>query len=184
MKIITAWVDDPTLDGELDPPLLCVETDEYPDRTSDPIETTDGWSQAKFGPFVLFDFEPKTDISAGDYNVRFAGTMPPIVDVALVVQGRNYSGMFGLPLTRARQLVRKHCEGWRLYISDKEAQHGTMLWLPQMVEPSCRFWMPGHVCGRTDRVVYVRKEGVDFPLCTSHLQDHNKAMANRRRYAS
>jgi hypothetical protein len=181
MKILSAWVDDPTLNGEIDPPLLCVETDAYPDRTGYVNRTDDGWTQAKFGPFVQYDhISPELD--AGEYNVRFAGVFPPIVDICLVVHGRNYSGMFGLPLTRARQLVRKHCRAWRLYLSDKDAQDGLMLWIPQMVEPTCRFWMPDRrCCGKMEHIAMAQYKGIYFPLCEEHLTIHNNRNAEARR---
>jgi hypothetical protein len=185
MRILGAWIDDPTLVGKVDPPMLCVETDAYPDETQEPLRWDDGWVQAKYGPFILFDCEPNADITAGDYNVRFAGAYPPIVDIMLVVENQNYSGLFGLPLSRARQLVRKHCPHWRLYLNDNDAQQGTMTWIPQMAKPTCRWWMPQRIapspCGMTQDVVYVRKDGIDFPLCSKHLTDHNATMADRRR---
>jgi hypothetical protein len=185
MKIMRAWVYDPTVDGHLDPPQLYVETDSYPDQTLDWIHADDDWQQAKYGPFVAFERERTTDYDAGDYNVRFAGQFPPVVDITLVVGSQVYFEMFSLPLTRARQLVRKHASDWRLYLDDHEAQSGSMLWLPRMTKPRCRWWMthrkPPSVCNSPEEAMYVRKDGIDFPVCPKHLQDHNNLMANRRR---
>jgi hypothetical protein len=185
MKILSAWVDDPTVYGTVEPPILVVEVDEYPDETLEALTWPDGWSMSKYGPFVMYDFsENHRDIDAGDYNVRFAGAYPPVVDIVLRVGSKTYSGMFSLPLTRARQLVRKHCKEWRLYISDADAQKGALLWVPQEINPTCHFWTRGHICGTPaggGRITVVQYKGVQFPLCDRHLTDHNNKNAEARR---
>ena len=189
MKIITAWIDDPTLRGVVEPPVLYVEVDHFPDMTYDWIHTDDDWQHAKYGPFVAFEREHTLDYSAGDYNVRFAGEFPPVVDITLVVGSATWTEMFALPITRARQLVRKHCNAWRLYLSDKNAQAGEMLWVPQAINPTCRHWYEnshkskGVCCGRPD-TTFVRHKGIDLPLCPEHLTQHNNKNAEARRTTS
>lgn len=189
MRILRAWIDDPTIQGECEPPLVCVETDAYPDQTTETWFSNDGWIQSKYGAFVRFDHET-SDVDAGKYNIRFAGQspfgekFPPIVDIILTVGDSQAADMFALPLNRARQLVRKHAPEWRLLLSDNEAQQGSMLWTPKMIEPKCRFWMGQNPCGYARDVTYVRKNGIDVPLCESHLKLHNNQAASVRRNAS
>lgn len=183
MKILRAWIDDPTELGTLQQPLMIVEVDEYPDQTHDPISTDDGWTQSKFGPFVKYDYSPTEEADAGDYNVRFAGQYPAIIDIGLMVLNfDDRSDIFGLPIPRARQLIRKHSPGWRLYLSDYDAIDGALLWVPQQVNATCRFWHPNaRMTCDAPATATVRKSGVDLPLCVDHLKTHNSERAEARR---
>lgn len=185
MKITYAWIDDPTVRGELKPAQLCVEVDELPDVTIQPRTFADGWTTGKYGPFVKYDFDQPLNprpVNAGDFNVRFRGRFPVIVDITLFV-GDKDSGLSGysLPLTRARQLVRKWDADWRLLVSDKAAEGGSLIWLPVHSKPTCRFFYHAveHTCG-SEPTRTIRVESVDLPLCDAHVKEHNERMAAKR----
>lgn len=181
MKITYAWVDDPTLRGELKPPQLCVEVDEKPDVTIEPRTFEGGWSCGKYGPFVKYTaLEPAT---AGDFNIRFRNRFPVVVDITLFIGDRDKTGLtgFSLPLTRARQLVRKWDPEWRLLISDRAAEGGDLLWLPVQTDPKCRHYSPASktLCERVPTKT-VRVKNIDLALCADHLRYHNESMAAKR----
>lgn len=180
MKITDAWIDDPTLVGELDVPQLCVEVDESPDSTIPMQDFSGGWRVGKFGPFVRYDCN-STPVDAGDFNVRFRGRFPVIVDINLYIGKGDENGSIGysLPLSRARQLVRKYDETWRLLVNDKAAEKGTILWRPVQTGASCRYWLGTKCCGeRPARTVRVGE--VELPLCDAHVKAHNDKYAARR----
>lgn len=198
MKITDAWVFDPTIDGVLKPPMLVVEVDTLPDVTIGPDTFSGGWTVSKYGPFVKYvQQDPgamhKSPVNAGDFNVRFGGRFPSVLDVR-VQTGDAATDQFSLPLNRARQLVRKHAHEWRLLLSDKAGQHGSLLWLPVQASPQCR-WVThpartglgregnmstdAQTCGYFP-ARYVTIDGVDIPLCPEHTQAHNTEQAVKR----
>lgn len=186
MKITYAWIDDPTLRGELKPPQLCVEVDESPDVTIEPVLFADGWTCGKWGPFVKYDrmegpYPAKAD--AGDFNVRFRHRFPVVVDITLFVGDHDKKGLtgFSLPLTRARQLVRKWDPDWRLLVSDRDAESGALIWLPVQTDPKCRQYARASqtLCERKPTRM-IRVENVELPLCAEHVRMHNEKMAAKR----
>lgn len=183
MKITDAWVDDPTERGVLMPPLVCIEIDQMPDVTIEPKSFDGGWTVGKYGPFIQYrDGNPAT--KAGDFNVRFARTFPPVVDVSLFLHGPqedSVSDIYSINVARARQLLRKWDRDWRLLLSDREAQDGSMTWVPSQMYPKCRFYYPKSksCCGMTATGT-IRREGVELPVCKEHLHESNRAFAARR----
>lgn len=184
MRIITARVDDPSLRGELESPLLIVEVDEWPDMTAEPDSLAGGWTISRYGPFVCY-MDPKNEGEAGEFNVRFAGRFPPVVDIGLMIHGGDdecrYA--FSLPLRRARQLVRKYESNWRLLVNDHDAQQGQLSWVPVETQPACREWKGDAICGRRPTRP-VRINFVDLPLCNEHVQQNNRRYATERASAS
>ncbi len=188
MKILNAWIEDPTLRGQIKPALLTVVVDEYPDITIEHEPFAGGWLVGKYGPFVEYCNASKVD--AGDYNMKFAGRFQPVVDIALMIDTpdmyRQSAKMnFSMPLRRARQLVRKHNPQWRLLVNDKAAEHGAMLWTPVQTDPSCRHWRPSAhtICaGKPARIV--RVDEVDVPMCDTHVKIHNDLQAAKRSNAA
>lgn len=181
MKITDAWVDDPTMRGKNEAPKLHVSVDEMPDVSIPEEKFSGGWSVGKYGPFVKYacTSEPAT---AGDFNIRFRQRFQPVVDIALHV-GKVGELNFSLPLTRARQLIRKHEDNWKLLVSDKDAEKGRLLWVPVEVDPACRQWMGKGICGNRPTSA-VRENGILRPLCAVHVQEHNKRQAELRAAAS
>lgn len=186
MKIEDAWIDDPTLRGKFDTPMLCVRVDEMPGVTIKPENFTGGWTVGKYGPFVKYTQQddptaPLSEVSAGDFNVRFRRRFPPVVDLQLFVgegEEDQHAG-YSLPLTRARQLVRKHDPTWRLLLSDKAAQSGSIVWMPIQTNPGCRQWLGETTCGDKPASI-IRVNDIDFPLCSNHLIAHNAKFAAKR----
>lgn len=176
MKITNAWIDDPTLVGEFRAPQLCVEVTEMPDETIPYEPFAGGWRVGKFGPFVQYEC-PGGGV-ASDFNVRFRARFPVVVDVTLFIGDDQFTG-FSLPLTRARQLVRKYDPTWRLLVSDRAAETGSLLWLPIESNPTCRFWDGSKCCGRKP-AKQIRVNDVDFAMCEDHVKDHNARQASRR----
>lgn len=180
MKITNAWIDDPTTRGEVEPPILCVEVTEHPDVTIQPEPFAGGWTVGKFGPFVKY--EGPDEVDAGDFNVRFRTRFPVVVDILLFIGPEDQTGKpgFSLPLTRARQLVRKYDADWRLLISDRAAEAGSLLWRPVQSNLTCRFWLPQDViCGRKP-AKHIRLNEVDIPMCEAHIKEHNALQAKKR----
>lgn len=178
MKITNAWIDDPTMHGDMARPRLCVEVTNKPDVTIEPEAFAGGWSVGKYGPFVKFDAPDAVD--AGDFNIRFRNRFPVVVDVTLFIEGgEEYVDLLSLPLTRARQLVRKYDPNWRLLVSDRAAESGELLWVPVEVNPVCRHWLNSKVCGqRPARVIRVNE--IDLAMCEAHVREHNDRHAARR----
>lgn len=179
MRITNAWIDDPTLRGETSRPQLCVEVTEKPDVTIEPESFSGGWTVGKFGPFVQYLHEDSPD--ASDFNIRFRGRFPVVVDVTLFIEGKQeYVDLFSLPLTRARQLVRKYDPNWRLLVSDRAAENGELLWVPIESNPQCRHWLENkQVCGqRPTRTI--RVSDIDLALCETHVREHNERYAAKR----
>lgn len=184
MKITNAWIDDPTQRGETQLPQLCVEVTEYPDVTIQPEPFNGGWTVGKYGPFVKYlQMDPTArfiDTDASDFNIRFRSRFPVVVDITLFVEGEEKpSEGFSLPLTRARQLVRKYDPSWRLLISDRAAERGEIKWLPVQSNPSCRFWQGDHACGQRP-AKSIRVNEIDLPMCEAHVREHNTRMAGKR----
>jgi hypothetical protein len=179
VRITNAWIDDPTLIGEVEPPGLCVEVTEMPDVTITPETFSGGWTVGKYGPFV--HYEGPNLAEASDFNIRFRGRFPAVVDIDLFIGKDMPSGKtgFSLPLTRARQLVKKYDSDWRLTINDRAAESGSLLWLPTQTRPACRSWVDDRICGRVPSRP-IRVKDVDFPMCEMHLQEHNKRHAEKR----
>lgn len=176
MKITDAWIEDPAGRGRLESPYLCVQVDEKPDVTIAEENFAGGWTVGKYGPFVKYDNPANPD--AGDFNIRFRNRFPPVVDIELQVFNNTgvelIGGSFALPLKRARQLVRKYANDWRLLVSDRNAEEsGLLLWLPVQRNPVCKSWTGHTICGKQPaRTVRVRD--VDLPLCDDHIREHNE----------
>ena len=181
MKITDAWIDDPTLDGHLRAPKLVVEVDEFPTVTIEPETFSGNWTVGKYGPFVKY--VGPAGSTAGEFNVRFRNHFPPIVDIMLIVSEdgteNEYSG-YSLPLSRARQLVRKNDANWRLLISDRDAEKGTFLWLPVETDPSCRVVMANKKPCGTRPAKMIRVLDVDLSMCEAHIKEHNAKQARKR----
>jgi hypothetical protein len=183
MRITDAWIDDPTLAGVIEPPRLCVEVDELPDVTIPDENFSGGWIVGKYGPFVKYSQTHPVD--AGDFNVRFRGRFPSIVDVTLLVKGKSAEyNVYALNLPRARQLLRKWDSKWRLLIGDKEAQNGKIIWNPVESNPVCRKWDGSKICGEKEIAGSARIEGVELPYCREHLRVHNATQAAKRAASS
>jgi len=191
MKITYAWIDDPTVLGRLEVPQLCVEVDSEPDVTIEPKDFADGWSVGKYGPFVKYSWDGSIHtnprkMNAGDFNVRFRNRFPVVVDIGLFVGEDDKTGIegFSLPLTRARQLVRKWDRDWRLLVSERSAEKGNLLWLPVQTNPTCRHYFndPQNGTGPCDKTParIIRVGEVDLPLCAEHLKLHNDTQAAKR----
>lgn len=178
MRILTAFVDDPSFRGRLESPLLIVRVDEWPDRTFEPDNLAGGWTIARYGPFMAYT-DPSGDAEAGDFNVKFPGRFPPLVDIGLELEDGETRYDFALPLRRARQLVRKHDANWRLLLNDHDAQHGKMSWLPVETQPGCREWDGYKTCGRKPTKP-IRIQLVDVPLCPEHVHHSNTRHASER----
>lgn len=186
MKITNAWVDDPTYDGELRQPILCVEVDELPDVTIAPEEFAGGWRVGKYGPFVKYALtDPDVPIllpaDAGDFNIRFRHRFPVVADIQLFLKNDDsaVSDEYSLPLRRARQLIRKYDSAWRLLVNERAAEKGSLVWTPVQTDPSCRYMLPVDVCGvRPAKPIYIGD--VRLPLCEQHLKMHNRDVARRR----
>jgi len=179
MKILSAWIKDPSLEGHLSPPLLAVEVDEPPGVTIPPEDFAGGWKVGKYGPFVSYEQEGAKP-SAGDFNVRFRGRFPVVVDILLLTPEFEYD-CYSIPLSRARQLIRKHDPRWRLLISDREGEQGRITWIPVETDSPCRYWLPEKktTCGaKPSRLIRVRS--IDLPMCAQHVEIHNQAYAERR----
>lgn len=188
MKILDAWINDPTLMGTIKPPVLHVAVDSMPDETI-PQETFFGgeWSAGKYGPFVKYA-NMHESVDAGDFNIKFRGRFPPVVDIVLTLvrvleddteTEEDIEG-FSLPLNRARQLVRRHDSSWRLLLNDRAASdEGKLLWLPVQTHPVCRRMLRNEVCGRVPTRT-IRVMGTDLPMCEDHIREHNENQAARR----
>lgn len=161
-------------------PELIIEVTEFPDVTIPSESFGGGWEVSKYGPFV--HYVGPAGSTAGDFNIRFRSRFAPVVDIELSVAGRidPRGKRFSLPLTRARQLVRKYDSTWRLLVSDKAAESGTLLWLPVETMPGCRgLWSDGRVClSRPTRKI--NTSGIDLPLCALHVKEHNDKYAIAR----
>lgn len=181
MKIEDAWIDDPTLYGEIAPAQMVVQVNELPSITIPWEDFPGAWEVSKFGPFVCFRHNGGTEVGAGDFNVRFRGRFPVVVDITLSVgPAEEHFETFSLPLTRARQLLRKYQPDWQFAISDHAAQKGHILWVPAEMNPSCRHWLgEKETCGHRP-VTFVRNDGVDYPLCLRHKRAFNTHAAERR----
>lgn len=182
MKITDAWIHDNTRFGKIEVPELCVQVDEAPDVTIEPKLFDPGWKVGKYGPFVKYDRIDGALVTAVDFNLAFRDRLPMVIDIVLVVDdGRNKSEVlempFSLPLTRARQLVKKYDPSWRLLISDREAVHGKLVWRPVETDPECRG--DSGLCKKRP-AHSVRIKGVDVPLCQEHTRVHNAAQAQAR----
>lgn len=182
MKIKDAWVDDPAFRGVVEYPQLCVEVDELPDVTIEPAEFSGGWTVGKYGPFVKYTqslLPEETD--AGDFNVRFRGRFPSIVDISLFKTGEelSYEG-YAINLSRARQLLRKWQPQWRLLLADKDAQSGKIIWRPVDSNPVCRFYDGNNACRNPKVAGTVRIKGVELPFCREHIQAWNQSRAAMR----
>lgn len=180
MKITQAWVFDPTINNKIDFPELCVQVDMLPDVSIADAHFGGGWTVGKYGPFVKYSCSSSEPIDAGDFNVRFRGRFPVVVDITLVYgSSEEVTKDYSLPLSRARQLVRKFEPSWRLLINDHAAERGSLLWLPYESDPSCRDWTEGKICGnRPTRPIRVQE--VDLALCERHVQAHNARHAQKR----
>lgn len=184
MKITDAWIFDPSLQGQIALPELCIQVDEVPDVTIPP-ETFGPWTVGKYGPFVKYAKQDES-VTAVDFNLHFRGRFPMVIDVVLVVDnGHDTSEVlempFSLPLSRARQLVKKYDPDWRLLVSDREAVTGNLIWRPVESNPECRG--QGGFC-KVRPSHPVRIKGVEVPLCIDCTRKHNAAQAHARTASS
>jgi hypothetical protein len=188
MKISDAWIYDPAKLGEIAVPELCVEVDEEPSVTIEPETFANGWTVGKYGPFVKYSHSGGSR-TAVDFNLAFRDRFPMVIDITLAVtpdpedneRTEVIFDTYSLPLTRARQLVKKYAPEWRLLISDREAIHGNLVWRPVQTDPECRG--EGGFCGIRPATA-VRIKGVDIPLCYTHLKEHNSVQAQARTLTS
>lgn len=181
MKITGAWIDDPMTRGVVDFPELWVMTDAAPEVSISPEKFGGDWTVGKYGPFVKYSCSAR-EVDAGDFNIRFRGRFPVIVDVTLAVDSVEapVTQDYALPLTRARQLLRKYEPGWKLLLNDRAAEkEGSLLWLPSNSNLGCRAWDGTQCCGsRPARPIRVNE--VDMPLCEAHVREHNDRHAQKR----
>jgi hypothetical protein len=184
MKINDAWVYDPSLQGRLELPELCIEVDEMPSPTIPAEQFADGWIVGKYGPFVKYENLYRT-VTAVDFNLAFRDKFPMVIDIILVLDNGQDAPLsevpFSIPLVRARSLVKKHSPDWRLVISDREALHGNLVWRPIQSNPPCR---GDHGSCEARPASYIRVKGIDIPLCQDHIKAHNAAQAHARAAAS
>ena len=184
MKITDAWVDDPMQSGITEHPKLCIEVDEMPDVSIPPQDFSGSWTVGKFGPFIRYSCSTHK-VDAGDFNVRFRGRFPAIVDISLFLKDQDESASedYAINLTRGRQLLKKWSNSWRLLLSDREGQNGRLIWRPVESNPLCRFYNLGLACSKP-AVTSVWMKGVEVPLCANHLKSYNEKHASLRATSS
>lgn len=183
MKILEAWIDDPTLRGEKLPPMLCVSIDEPLEQTA--TDFLGGYAVQKYGPFskqsIVLGDGLEHNVSAGRWNVMQGSFARPVVDVAVFLDGSDEPiDEYCIQLGRAKQLIKRHCKDWRLYLSERLAESGSIAWVPVQHNASCRHWLGNRVCGATPART-VRLGSFEMPMCSAHLTAHNDSRAAERR---
>lgn len=202
MRIKSAWVDDPLQGGTVSPCELTIEVDEFPETTIEPevyqSSDTEVWYVGKRGPFVTYEWHNLGGAFAtigkdGKFNVSFSGVFTPIVQVVVGIDtGDEWivdPGSWNLPLSRARQLLKKYDPSWRLHLSERSGNNGELAWKLVELGAGCRYWLLGldKCCGKKS-VQTVTASGwdgpVDMPMCEQHLHQHNRQQAARRQSSS
>lgn len=183
MRILDAWIDDPTQRGEKMPPMLCVSVDEQPSSTG--IDLVGGVTVQNYGPFAqhyqLLGDGNRPLITASRWNVLQGKHGRPTVDVVVFVgDSEEPWGEYTMTLARAKQLIKKHCKEWRLYVNERIAETGEIAWTPVQQNPTCREWVGGKCCGERP-ARSVRVGAFEMPLCSRHLTAHNDRRAEARR---
>jgi len=203
VRIKSAWVDDPLKGGTISPCELTIEVDAFPETTIEPevyqSSDTEVWFVGKRGPFVTYWYHQlpnglwATVGQDGRFNVFFSGVFTPIVQVTVGIDtGDEWivdSGSWNLPLSRARQLLKKYDPSWRLHLSERSGNNGELAWKLVELGPGCRFWLDGldRCCGKkcVQTVTASGWDGpVDMPVCEQHLHQHNRQQAARRQSSS
>lgn len=207
MRIKSAWIDDPLQGGIVSPCELTIEVDNFPETTIEPevyqASDTEVWYVGKRGPFVCYQYLRLDSLRVPDYwatigqdgkfNVSFSGVFTPIVQVQVGIDtGDEWivdPGSWNLPLSRARQLLKKYDPSWRLHLSERSGNNGELAWKPVQLGPACRFWLDGldRCCGKkcVQTVTASGLDGlVDMPVCEQHLHQHNRQQAARRQSSS
>jgi hypothetical protein len=181
VKIRNVYVEDRRARGIIERPRLEVNLEEplFP-GTDELTYTPSGvrWKTQRYGPFVHYSVTPKNRATAGHYNIAFRDLFPPIVDVDITIGDfrDQMEGHFGLPLKRARQILRQWELPWRLLLNDYDGQHGLLTWTPVERHPICKYSVSDalgdFVCER-DAVQVTVLNGVEIPFCAEHLSVHN-----------
>lgn len=206
MKIKDVWVDDPLRSGTVEPCELVIEVDGLPHTTIEPevyqFSDTEVWFVGKRGPFVTYQYQTLNDKEVnsyatigkdGKFNVAFGGIFPSLVEVTVGEQiGDDWivdSGSWNLPLSRARQLLKKYDPSWRLHLSERSGANGELAWKLVELGPGCRWYLDAldKCCGKksVQTVVQHGWEGpVDTPVCEQHLHEFNRKQAARRHTSS
>lgn len=196
MKIIKAWVDDPREDATVERPTVVILVDEDPHQSTDVTyrlvgNTEVNIASCKFGPFIKMWNEghaPEASflsqarsnfILKNEFNTAFAGVFPPIINVKLSTEDDWIEGNWGLPVKRARQILKKFNVPYRLLLNDKDAQHGHISWVPVRSEPICLWYGEMGLCG-LEATAHVSIGDVDMTLCAPHLEAHNNEQAKKR----
>jgi hypothetical protein len=181
VKIQAVYVNDPRTSGILARPKVEIVLSESLYPGSDELTYTPAgveWKTQRYGPFVRYSVKPKNRLDAGHYNIAFRDLFPPIVDVDITLGDMRdrVPGHFGLPLKRARQILRQWEVPWRLLLNDHDGQNGLLSWVPVERFPSCKYFVSDElgdfVCNK-DAVQMTTLHGVDIPFCAEHLSIHN-----------
>ncbi len=203
MKIRNVWVDDPLKGGTVEPCELVIEVDNFPHTTIEPevyqFSDTEVWYVGKRGPFVTYEYNRLNEHRRvehfatigqdGKFNVSFGGIFAPIVQVVVGIDTADDwitdHGSWNLPLSRARQLLKKYDPSWRLHLSDRAGSKGELAWKLVELGPGCRWYLHSldRPCGKksVQTVVQSGWEGpVDTPVCEQHLHEFNRKQAARR----
>lgn len=184
MKILNAAVDDRRFDTTPQRPILSVAIDEMPVQTN-PVARRDGWTTAKYGPLIEFtcpsDIEDERKF-ASQFNIIFP-KFAPVVDIIVSYEGEVLEGSWGMALGRARNLLRKWETNWKLWISEYEAQHGRIGWVPTENQHTCAAnFLDNERCDSFG-TQHLGKHGIDYWYCADHMKDFRAAQYAARRSA-
>lgn len=196
MKIIKAWIDDPREDATVERPTVVILVDEDPHQSTDAISrpihlgSESSIVSCKFGPFIrLWHEGSMPDIPSvgnklsetlkGEFNKAFSDIFPPIINIKLSTEDDWIEGNWGLPVKRARQILKKFNVPYRLLLNDRDAQHGHISWVPVRSEPICVWYDAMGLCG-LEATSHVSIGEVDMTLCAGHLEMHNREQAMKR----
>lgn len=201
MRIESAQITDPRQPGVRGKrPYLTVFVEELPVPTNDTEKQVFGtieYTSAKYGPFIEFTAEPATpdlpwtnearhaffgQSPSGMFNVAFRDSFAPVVDVVIMYDGHALEGFWALQLRRARTLIKKNHLPWRLLLSDYDAVKGHVAWVPVADPLKCMFHglHSSAACYSREIDTTVTLNGVDYPLCKTHREQHNKRHARLR----
>lgn len=186
-------------------PYLTVCVDDLPQTSNDVEKKVFGkgnfqMTSAKYGPFIEFTVNDKNGLSlpldsehtlvgqspAGLFNIVFRDTFAPVVDAVILFEGHSLEGYWALQLRRARTLIKKSRLPWRLILSDHDATRGRVSWAPVSEPLKCMYHGLHSSVACYSRAIdtTVTLNGVDYPLCKTHRELHNKRHAELRTASS